>query len=242
VKEDSFVPQDWANPMCSIDQDLGGAGPLLISPNLIFQAGKSGGGYLLNPKLLGGLDGQLFPTPKPQVYSQADVCFGNGSNATFGSFAYAAPFIYLECEGRGIAAVNVNTGAPSFTPCSVSCPSPNWQGGAGLTFGPPIVVGGVVWAATNGGGLYGFKADTGTQLFQIGNFAINRFVTIAAAGGQIFVPSQDVIRSFVLGSGASQSTPAPVPPRPPVAQTPGPAAPARPPVTQSTPAPPPFGR
>jgi hypothetical protein len=103
----------------------------------------------------------------------------------------------------------------------------------------------VVWAASNGNGLYGFKADTGAQLFQIGNFGINRFVTLAAAGGQIFVPSADVIsviRSFVLGTGASQSTPAPVPPRPPVAQTPGPAAPGRPPVNQSTPAPPPFGR
>jgi outer membrane protein assembly factor BamB len=242
VREDSFVPQDWANPYCQFDQDLGSASPLLISPNLLFQAGKAGGGFLLNPKALGGMDGQLFPTPKPQVYSQADVCFGSSSGATFGSFAYAAPFIYLECEGRGIAALNVNTGAPSFTPCSVSCPSPNWQGGAGLTFGPPIVAGGVVWAASNGNGLYGFKADTGAQVFQIGNFGINRFVTLAAAGGQIFVPSADVIRSFVLGTGASQSTPAPVPPRPPVAQTPGPAAPARPPVNQSTPAPPPFGR
>src|SRR5438067_1360514 len=87
---------DW-----TIEQDLGSAGPLRISPNLLFQAGKWGGGFLLDPTALGGVDGQLFPTPKPASYSQAEVCFGNHSDATFGSFAYAAPYVYLECEGRG---------------------------------------------------------------------------------------------------------------------------------------------
>lgn len=195
--EDSFVPQDWHTPYCTSDEDLGGAGPLLISSNLLFQAGKAGGGFLLNPSALGGMDGQLFPTPKPQAYSQADMCYGNHSDATFGSFAYAAPFIYLQCNGgRGLVGLNTNTGAPSFSVCDLTCAPPTWKAGYGINFGPPIVAGGAVWAASSGGGLYAFNATTGAQLFHSANFGINNFVTPAEAGGQVFVPSHTVIRSF----------------------------------------------
>ena len=197
VHEDSFVPQDWVNPYCQFDQDLGGAGPLLINSNLLFQAGKAGGGFLLNPNALGGLDGQLFPTPKPQPYVQADVCFGNRSDATFGSFAYAAPFVYLECEaGHGLVGLNLNTGAPSFSLCDAACAAPTWTAGSGLTFGPPIVAGGAVWAASSGNGLFAFSASTGAQIFHSANFGINRFVTPAEAGGSVYIPSHTVIRSF----------------------------------------------
>lgn len=192
VFQDYFMPFDWQS-MCSADADLGGASGILISPNLMLQAGKSGSGYLLNPNNLGHVDGQLFPAPS----TQADVCHGNTSDATFGSFAYAAPYVYLECDGHGLVALNVNTGAPSFTPCtSTSCTSPDWAAGGTATFGPPIVAGGVVWAATSGGGLYGFDAASGLQVFHSAGFNINRFVTPAEAGGQIFVPAQTVIRSF----------------------------------------------
>jgi hypothetical protein len=194
--QDYFMPQDWQANWCNNDQDLGSAGPLLISPNLLFQSGKWGGGFLLNPNALGGVDGQRFPTPKPAAYSQADTCFGNTSDATFGSFAYAAPFVYVECEGRGLVALNTNTATPSFSVCDAACAAPNWHAGGGITFGPPIVAGGVVWAATNGGGLYGFNMTTGAQIYHSTGFGINRFVTPAEAGGQVFVPSNTVIRSF----------------------------------------------
>jgi outer membrane protein assembly factor BamB len=204
--QDWFMPQDWQNNWCSNDQDLGSAGPLLISPNLLFQAGKWGGGFLLNPNSLGGVDGQLFPTPRPAAYSQADTCFGNNSDATFGSFAYAAPFVYVECEGQGLVALNVNTSAPSFSPCDAACAAPDWHSGGATTFGPPIVAGGAVWVANNGGGLYAFNATTGAQIFHSAGFGINRFVTPAEAGGQVFVPSHTVIKSF------SFAPPAPPPP------------------------------
>src|ERR1019366_5664848 len=96
------------------------------SPNLMFTAGKGGGGFLLNPAGLGGIDGQLYPTPKPAAYSQADVCFGNHADATFGSFAYAAPFVYVECEGYGLVALNTNTSTNSFSPCGATCGAPDW--------------------------------------------------------------------------------------------------------------------
>jgi outer membrane protein assembly factor BamB len=241
AREDSFVPPDWLNNWCLNDMDLGSASPVLISPNLMFQSGKWGTGFLLNPKALGGMGGQVFP---PNPYTEVDTCLGNHSDANFGSYAYAAPFVYLECEGRGIVALNVNTGTPSFSGCPTGCPLPSWRAGAGITFGPPIVAAGLVWAATSGGGLYAYRADTGAQVFHSASFGINRFVTPAEAGGQVFVPEDgpNVIRQFVMLFGAAQSAPAPMPARQPVVQVPGPAAPARPPVNQSTAAPTPLGR
>lgn len=192
---DFFMPQDWQAAWCSNDMDLGSAGPLLISPNLLFQSGKAGGGFLLNPNALGGVDGQRFPTPSPATYSQAEACFGNHSDATFGAFAYAAPFVYVECEGRGLVALNVKTATPSFSPCDAACAAPDWTAGGSTTFGPPIVAGGNVWAASNSG-LYGFDAITGKQTYHSASFGINRFVSPAEAGGSIYVPSHNVIRSF----------------------------------------------
>ena len=147
----------------------------------------------MNPNSLGHVNGQLFPSPTN--YTQAEVCFGNHSDATFGSFAYAAPFIYVECEGNGLVALNVNTGTPAFTPCGATCGAPNWSAGGG-TYGPPIVAGGAVWVARDGGGLTAFNATTGAQVFQSAAFNMNRFSTPAEAGGQVFVASKTVIRTF----------------------------------------------
>lgn len=199
-----FQPDDWQSNWCNPDSDLGSASPILISPSLMFTAGKHGGGFLLNPANLGGQDGQLFPTPKPATYAQADVCFGNTSDATFGSFAYSAPFVYVECEGQGLVALNVNTSTPSFSPCDASCAAPNWNTGGTTTYGPPIVAGGAVWAASDGGGLSAFDATTGSLIYQSAGFGINRFSTPAEAGGQVFMASHNVVKSFTF------ATPSPV--------------------------------
>jgi outer membrane protein assembly factor BamB len=198
-----FMPQDWQSNWCGPDQDLGSAGAVLISPSLMFQAGKHGGGFLLNPSNLGGVNGQLYPSPTG--YTQADVCFGNHSSATFGGFAYAAPYVYLQCEGRGLVALSVNTTTPSFVPCGTTCASPNWNSGSSMTFGPPIVAAGAVWVVDTGGstGLYAYNASTGAQLYHSANFAANRFNSPAEAGGQVFVTSKTVIRSFNLTSGVA---------------------------------------
>ena len=193
--QDYFMPNDWQANWCLNDQDLGSAGPLLISSSLLFQAGKRGGGFLLNPASLGGVDGQLFPTPKPATYAQADVCRGNQSDATFGSFAYAAPYVYVECESNGLVAMNVNTSTKAFNVCDATCGSPDWNAGGTATFGPPIVAGGAVWVVDSSG-LYAFNQTTGVLLYHSASFGVNRFVTPAEAGGQVFVPSRTVIRSF----------------------------------------------
>ena len=204
--QDYFMPNDWQANWCTPDEDLGSASPLLLSSSLMFMAGKYGGGFLLNPNSLGGVDGQRFPTPSPQPYTQAEVCFGNNHDATFGSFAYAAPFVYLECEGHGLVALSTNTSTPSFSPCDAACAAPNWHAGGTMTFGPPIVAGGTVWVADNGSGLYAFNVNTGAQVFHSANFGINRFATPAEAGGQVFVPSQTVIRSFTMNFNYTQES------------------------------------
>ena len=242
VHEDFFIPPDWELNWCKNDQDLGSTTALLISPTLLFQSGKWGTGFLLNPTNLGGVGGQLYPTPKPATYLEANVCFGNNSDATFGSYAYAAPFIYVECESHGLVALRINTSTPSFSPCD-TCAAPDWNAGGTTTFGPPIVAAGAVWVASNSG-LWAYRADTGAQIYHSATFGMNRFVTPAEAGGQVFVPSHLVIRSFNMIFGASQSSPAPIPPgRPtPAMQTPAPAPGSRSPVGQSSPQPPPTGR
>jgi outer membrane protein assembly factor BamB len=198
-----FEPNDWQANWCGPDSDLGSASPVLISSTLMFTSGKHGGGFLVNPTSLGGIDGQLFPTPTPAAYTQADVCFGNTSDATFGSFAYVAPFVYVECEGRGLVALSTNTSTPSFSPCDATCASPDWHVASGTTFGPPIVAAGAVWVASNGGGLSAYNATTGALIYQSAGFGINRFVTPSEAGGQVFVPSHNVIKSFSFSGSIS---------------------------------------
>ncbi|HEY8816884.1 MAG TPA: PQQ-binding-like beta-propeller repeat protein [Candidatus Dormibacteraeota bacterium] len=190
-----FEPQDWQANWCAPDSDLGSASLVLISPTLAFTAGKHGGGFLVDPTNLGGVNGQLYPSATG--YRQADVCLGASSDATFGGFAYAAPFVYLECEGKGLVALKVNTSTPSFSPCHLTCASPDWSAGGGATFGPPIVAAGAVWVVSDGG-LSAYKAGDGTLIYQSQAFGVNRFVTPAEAGCRVIVPSLRVIRTFVM--------------------------------------------
>lgn len=202
--EDAFIPLDWKNNWCANDQDLGSATMVLINPTLAFQSGKRGNGFLVNPQALGGMNGQVYPSPTN--YTPADVCRGNLSDANFGSYAYAAPYVYLSCEGNGLVGLQVDTTARSVSACGATCVAPSWNA-SGFTPGPPIVAGGAVWAVdTNGGGLYGFNASTGAQIYHSSGFGVNHFATPSEAGGQIFVGSGNVIRSFNIGSGCTSVT------------------------------------
>ena len=194
--EDSFIPQDWQNNWCDNDADLGSASMVLISPTLAFQAGKWGSGFLVNPQSLGGMGGQRFPTPKPAMYQEVNVCRGTTSAANFGSYAYAAPYVYLSCQGNGLVALKVDTSVPSFSGCGSVCSSPSWDA-TGFLPGPPIVAGGAVWAVDiNGSGLYGFNRTTGAQIYHSGAYGVMHFSTPSEAGGTIFVSAGNQVRSF----------------------------------------------
>lgn len=220
--EDYFAPSDWRNHWSCNDEDLGSSSTILINPNLAFQSGKWGAGFLVNPQSLGGIDGQLFPTPKPQIYQEMNVCRGDTSAANYGSYAYAAPYVYLSCEQNGIVGLKVDTAAKTFSRCDASCPSPSWNagGGIGKVYGAPVVAGGVVWAVdTNDSGLTGFDAVSGSVVYQSAAFGAQRFSSPTIAGGQIFVSSNNVIRQFNIVKACTNATLSAAPPSPQVAGT-----------------------
>ncbi len=197
-----FQPLDWSAHWCAPDLDLGSVSPVLISPSLMFTTGKYGQGFLLNPANLGGTNGQLYPSPSG--YTGVDVCVGNHGNASFGSVSYANGRLYLTCDGRGVVSLSVNTSTPSFSSCDASCTATGtWYAPVG-TVGPPIIAGGVAWAvSTSGGGLYGFDAATGAQIYHSAGFSSNRFSTPSEAGGQIFVGAGTQVKSFNMLTGCS---------------------------------------
>jgi streptogramin lyase len=146
------------------------------------------------------------------------VCLGDHGAAAYGSVAYANGRVFFECEGSGLVSLTVNTSTPSFSSCGSGCSQPaSWHAGGIGMVGSPIVAGGAVWAvSTSGGGLYGFNATTGVQVFHSAGFSANRFSTPAEAGGQIFVPAGNVIRSFNMtlnGCTSVTDTAAPTSPR-----------------------------
>src|SRR5439155_14649540 len=159
--------------------------------------------------------------------------------ATFGSFAYSQNFIYVQCNGHGVVGLKFNGAGPSFTQCGSSCPSPDWQAGGTLTFGPPIVAHGAVWVIDiNGSGLYAYRATDGALLYHSSGFSTVHFATPAEAGGQVFVPANQNLRQFVMGFPPATSIAGPIPPRPnPPAQQPGGTASGRPTIGQASPQP-----
>ena len=211
VHEDAFFPYDWHDHWCINDQDLGSASMVLISSTLAFQSGKWGSGFLINPQNLGGWNGQRYPPPSPATYTPVDACNGLSSEANFGSYAYAAPYVYLSCQGKGMVAVKVDTAAPSFSACDATCGAPSWIA-PGFTPGPPIVAGGAVWTVDIGGaGLYGLNAATGAQIYHSAGFGVTHFTTLAEAGGQIFAVSDatsttSMLRSFDMVTGCKSVT------------------------------------
>ncbi|HLQ03927.1 MAG TPA: PQQ-binding-like beta-propeller repeat protein, partial [Nitrososphaerales archaeon] len=79
---DWFAPSNWV-ALNNGDTDIGSVGPSLLGPDLLFQIGKDGLGYLLNESRLGGVGGQLFTSR---------VC-----GSAYGGNAYAPPYLYVPC-------------------------------------------------------------------------------------------------------------------------------------------------
>jgi hypothetical protein len=106
-----------------------------------------------------------------------------------------------------------------------------------------MVAADAVWVAGNTG-LTAYRASNGALIYQSASFGVNRFVTPAEAGGQVFVPSHTTMRSFMMQLGLSQSSPAPSPPSrsTPIGQSSPTSVATRSPVTQSSPAPSPQPR
>lgn len=168
---DWFAPREWAQ-LNGADADLGSVGPALLSDQLAFQIGKSGVGYLLRTRHLGGFGGQAF---------SAQVCGG-----AFGGTAWAPPLLYVPCA-EGLVALRVDVAVPSFTVA--------WRTSAAS--GPPIVAGGAVWAV-GGSNLLAFDS-AGRVVFQQPIGAAARFATPAAGDGRVLVAAANRVVAFAYG-------------------------------------------
>ncbi len=168
-----FAPTNWAQ-LSAQDTDLGSVGPSFVGPNLLFQVGKAGVGYLLDSNHLGGIGGEIF--------SQS-VCRG-----AYGGTAYSEPYLFVPCND---GLVELQVSGSSF--------STVWHA-SGINAGPPIVAGGVVWTVdTSSGTLHGYSVATGHQAFSFQLGAVVHFCPLSGGGGRIFVVASGRVMAFALG-------------------------------------------
>jgi outer membrane protein assembly factor BamB len=178
TEEGYFAPTNWLQ-LNQNDGDLGSLAPAFVGPNLIFQIGKQGVGYLLNASQLGGIGGETF---------SANVC-----DESFGGTAYSSPIIFVPCI-NGLFELQVANGTFS-TKLEVT-----GSNTTGFNAGPPTVTDGVVWTVdSNTGTLYGLRASDGHQEYTFSLGAVEHFTSPSAGDGRLFVAATNVVESFVLG-------------------------------------------
>jgi outer membrane protein assembly factor BamB len=195
-----FEPPDWEF-LSNSDLDLGSAGPEPLPGGLLFQAGKHGGGYLIDEATMG--------SGAAAVYN-GEVCGGGGGS--FGGDSYADGTIYIPCT-NGVQALAYDEPARTFTPL--------WQGPEDA-FGSPIVSGGSVWVMATGGfsgggtTLYGLDPSTGVPRYTetLPSPVADHFASPSAAGGRLFVATGSSVTAYQIaqlpaGATVSPSTKAP---------------------------------
>ena len=217
VKLDSSAsPLDWWTELDwqsndALDGDLGSSMPALLPGGYLFQSGKDGDGYVLNGASLGNVSA---------APSEATYFCPNGS---WGGAVYdpANSTIYAACY-EGVQALTLGSGSPPSVSANAVFSAP-----PGAT-GPPIIAGGLVWAAngfgaSSGGTLYGLDPTTGATESQFsipesGSY-VNNFESPSAGGGRLFIASGDQVTAFTIAQPpaaspttttlASSSNPAP---------------------------------
>jgi hypothetical protein len=136
-----FAPATWLSDNRG-DSDLGSMTPALIGGARLVIVGKSGTGYLLRARRLGGIGGQVATAP---------VC------ASFGGAAVEGSTVFVPCASGGPAAVAA--GARRLTV--------RWRGPASAD-GSPVAGGGAVWVTGNSAGvLYELNPATGRVMHEI---------------------------------------------------------------------------
>jgi hypothetical protein len=164
-------PQQWTS-LNADDADLASIGPSLLSGGLLVAIGKGGRGYLLSQ---GGLPSDSNPGGGENFSAQ--VCHQT-SDAAFGGLAVSGATVFVPCAD-GIVAVNIDS-ATAFHVV--------WY--SNIASGPPILAGGLVWAASVFGGttLYGLNHATGATTVQLHlPRTTEHFATPASGDGKLFI-------------------------------------------------------
>lgn len=172
--KDWFATSDWAD-LSRRDADLGSIGPTLLDNGLVFQAGKTGVGYLLDPNHLGNIGGEVF---------QAPVC-----NGAYGGTAHAGNMLYVSCRS-GLVAVQVQ--GQSFQVA--------WRGPA-FNAGAPTITDGAIWTIDGASArLYGLDPASGQTVYQApppaNTSGLPHFLAPSAAGGRVYQSRGRTVAAF----------------------------------------------
>ncbi len=176
--EDSFAPANW-RIQDSGNQDLGSMGPSLLPGGLVFIAGKSGDGYLLDANALGGIGGQV---------AALKICNGlaMGGAATVGSQ------VFVPCSD-GLRRVLVEPG-PKLTV--------DWHAPEQIDL-PPIVGGNTVYSLDQDGTLYALDIATGRVRTKLTlGFAVPHFVTPTISDGGLYVGTTEGVVAVALAQSS----------------------------------------
>jgi outer membrane protein assembly factor BamB len=168
LRQSGFFAPSNAAALSGQDLDLGSTGPLLLPGSRVFMIGKTGVGYLLSTRRLGGIGHPL---------ASRSIC-----GAAFGGDAYADGTIYIPCTD-GIVAVRL----------AGDRLQPVWSQGAAQL--PPILAGPGLWAV-GGGVLYQLDPKSGRVRFSASIGDPAHFATPAASGGRIFVAAGGRVYAF----------------------------------------------
>jgi outer membrane protein assembly factor BamB len=177
---DEFAPANWAQ-LNAGDVDLGTVMPALLDNNRIFQAGKSGVGYVLNSTHLGGVGGELH---------NDKVC-----DSVFGGMAHQGMTVIVPCSNR-LRSLTISDSSFNDN-WSVDFSSP----------GPPIIANGLVWVLDVGSGqLHALDSTTGKDVFHAGVGAVTHFSAPSAGNRTVFVEGGKTVQAF---TSSSSQTPTP---------------------------------
>jgi outer membrane protein assembly factor BamB len=163
----SFFAPTNAGALNVTDGDLGSTGPLLLPGARVFIIGKSGVGYLLDARELGGIGNEL-----------ASINLG----PAFGGDAFADGTIYVPTVG-GIVAVRL--GGDRLREI--------WRQSAPTL--SPIVAGRAVWAIGDRV-LYQLDLTTGSVRYRASVGQSAHFATPTASGGRIYIAADGRVQAF----------------------------------------------
>lgn len=160
---DSYSPRSWATDN-EADLDLGSQGPTLVGTAWVFIAGKSGTGYVLRQRALGGIGGEV---------SSAQVC------RSFGGTAVSGDVVYVPCTD-GVRAVRIDASGTMRV---------LWHASTSIA-GSPVIGGGRVWALDQDAGrLHALDPATGRSTLEVAVGEVSRFAAPALHGNRVLVPT-----------------------------------------------------
>ena len=168
---DYFAPSDWA-ALNARDLDLCTLDPVLLSGARVLVAGKDGVAYLLDAAHLGNVGGEL---------SSTDL-----GSRTYGAAATDGTSVYVPATD---ALLGLTVGNDKIDVA--------WKVSGGSC--SPIIAAGMVWALGYDGELKAVDPRSGNIGFSFTmDKPVTRFISLAAAGGRLFVPDRDRLTAFSL--------------------------------------------